>query len=429
MDNLTHSLVGLLVGEAAAAVANDSQRGLDPATKRTAMLGLMLVGSNFPDFDLFYTAFAGSKLGYLLHHRGYTHTLIGALVATLAMLGGCELWMRRQRLQPTAKDRMQLLFVALLAPLLHIAMDFTNNYGVHPFWPFYNGWLYGDSVFIIEPLLWSVAAPLALLFRSNSARYAIWLVLIGGSGLCLFSGLVPMLSGCVYLLLTALLLGLAAFASPRMALFTGVGSWLLTTLVFMMSSHIAGNRVGALAAAAFPGFRTLDHVLTPMPVNPVCWDVLLVQEDAKNAVLRRATLSLAPGLVQATQCPDGVAPNGTTAKLQPVPAPDGPAIHWKGEVTTPLEQLRTAVATSCEAQGFMRFARAPWLLFTSQTTTLGDLRYDRETGLGFAELQFASPPPPHRCTRPLPPWLPPRGDLLKDEMSSGAPPSSSVNGE
>ena len=32
--------------------------------------------------------------------------------------------------------------------LLHLGMDFLNSYGVHPFWPIQNRWVYGDSVFI-----------------------------------------------------------------------------------------------------------------------------------------------------------------------------------------------------------------------------------------------------------------------------------------
>jgi len=413
MDNLTHSLVGLLVGETAAAVATRPEPGLPAEKKRTAILGLMLVGSNFPDFDLLYTALDGSKLGYILHHRGYTHTIVGALLATALMLGICEWWMHRRQLQPAAKDPLQLLGVALLAPLLHIAMDFSNNYGVHPFWPFYNGWLYDDSVFIIEPLLWGVAAPLALLFRSIWARSAIWLVLIGGAGLCLFSGLVPLLSGCVYLAVTAALLGLATQA-PRIALFAGIAGWLLTTTVFMVSSHMAGTRIDALAVLEFPGFRTLDHVLTPMPVNPLCWDVLLVQKNATEEVVRRATLSLAPRWVRADRCPDGVASNQTTAKLRPVSAVSGPAIHWRGEVTTAIDLIRQLVDNSCEAEGFMRFARAPFLHnehVSNAPFTLGDLRYDREAGAGFAELQIVPSPLAKRCST-MPPWLPPRGDVL-----------------
>ena len=37
--------------------------------------------------------------------------------------------------------------------LTHILLDFTNNYGVRPFWPFWEKWYSWDIVFIIEPLL------------------------------------------------------------------------------------------------------------------------------------------------------------------------------------------------------------------------------------------------------------------------------------
>ena len=344
MDNLTHSLVGLLVGETATALTSAAKHaepaGLPAADKRTVLLGLMLVGSNFPDFDLFYTTLAGGKLNYLLHHRGYTHTVIGALIATVLMLGAVEWWLRRQQLRPSRKDRLQLTGAALLAPLLHIAMDFTNNYGVHPFWPIYDGWMYGDSVFIIEPLLWAVTAPLALLLRSIWSRYAIWLVLIGGTGLCLFSGMVPIAFALVFMTLTALLLGLAKFAAPRTALLAGVAAWVSTTIVFATSSHFAGSRIDAIAAADFPGYRTLDHVLTPMPVNPVCWDVLLIQRDAGNEVVRRATLSLAPGWMSARDCPDGPVATETTARMGKVHQPDSTAIRWRGETTSSLVTLR-----------------------------------------------------------------------------------------
>ena len=415
MDNLTHSLVGLLVGETAATVSTASPAGMPAAKKRTAMLGLMLIGSNFPDSDLLYTAMGGGKLDYLLQHRGYTHTIVGALLAALLMLGVCELWLRRQRLQPTRRDRMQLIGVALLAPLLHIALDYTNSYGVHPFWPVYDGWMYGDSVFIIEPLLWSVAAPLAFLLRSHFARYAIMIALAIGAALCFFSGLVLLLSSCVYLLMTLTFLSLAKYASPRTALFAGIAGWVLTTLVFATASHVAGSRMEAIAGAQFPGMTTLDHVLTPMPVNPLCWDVLLVQKDANDVVLRRAMLSLAPDIVPADRCPAGLATTKMTAPLRKVAGPDLPSIRWRGEVSTSLATLHELIATDCRAAGFMRFARAPWMNLTDvvgSTTpqpVIGDLRYDRETALGFAELLLG--PDRGRCPRHVPPWLPPRGDL------------------
>jgi hypothetical protein len=69
------------------------------------------------------------------------------------------------------------------------------------------------------------------------------------------------------------------------------------------------------------------------------------------------------------------------------------------------------VAVDCEAAAAMRFIRAPWLAEINGEPVLGDLRYDREKELGFAELALEDPPP--RCPRLVPPWQPPRADLLR----------------
>jgi inner membrane protein len=58
----------------------------------------------------------------------------------------------------------------------------------------------------------------------------------------------------------------------------------------------------------------------------------------------------------------------------------------------------------------MRFIRVPWLAMLGQATVLGDLRYDREAALGFAEVELHSPPT--HCPGWVPPWVPPRADLL-----------------
>jgi len=46
-----------------------------------------------------------------------------------------------------------LFFYACLAGLSHILLDFTNNYGVRPFWPFSEKWYSWDIVFIVEPVM------------------------------------------------------------------------------------------------------------------------------------------------------------------------------------------------------------------------------------------------------------------------------------
>src|SRR3569833_1459633 len=162
MDNLTHSLIGVVAGEAVARLTPASKGGLAAETRR-AMLGtLATVGGNLPDIDLVltYRGFVRDKLGYLLEHRGYTHTVLGCLVLATLLYVSVEGWARLRRLSLTRYDHLTLAAVAVGATLLHLGMAELNSYCVHPLWPFYNGWIYCDSVFIVEPLYWLAAAPL-----------------------------------------------------------------------------------------------------------------------------------------------------------------------------------------------------------------------------------------------------------------------------
>src|SRR6059058_1287123 len=50
--------------------------------------------------------------------------------------------------------RWGLLYLfSLVAGLTHILLDFTNGYGVRPFWPFSERWYSWDIVFIVEPVM------------------------------------------------------------------------------------------------------------------------------------------------------------------------------------------------------------------------------------------------------------------------------------
>ena len=170
MDNVTHTLIGALIGEGASRLAPPAASERLAAVRRTLFLLVMIVGSNLPDSDLIYSLGDDDKLPYLLEHRGHTHTVLGAIAGSAVMVAACAWWQRWRRARLSARDWVWLSALALAAPLLHIAMDALNTYGVHPWWPVDNRWFYGDSVFIVEPLFWASAASLAFLFRSLVAR-------------------------------------------------------------------------------------------------------------------------------------------------------------------------------------------------------------------------------------------------------------------
>ena len=127
----------------------------------------MCLAAEAPDLDIFGN-FGGPAFGFG-HHRGFTHSFLGAflvsglvvgfmyliwrsgLVAGLKSLVGRVLGRKAQyNLQP----QWGLLYaLAYLACMSHILLDFTNNYGIRPLWPFSEKWYSWDIVFIVEPVL------------------------------------------------------------------------------------------------------------------------------------------------------------------------------------------------------------------------------------------------------------------------------------
>lgn len=144
MEPLTHLLFGANLGRA----------GLN---RKTAYATLTLtLAAEAPDLDV-VARFGGSAFGFE-HHRGFTHSFVGGILVA-AFVVAFVYALHRLRGRPRAVDlpppRWGLLMVyAYLACLSHILLDFTNNYGVHPFWPFSARWYSWDIVFIVEPVLW-----------------------------------------------------------------------------------------------------------------------------------------------------------------------------------------------------------------------------------------------------------------------------------
>jgi inner membrane protein len=409
MDNVTHTLIGALLGETIARTTQRDPRGLPGEVRRNLLVATAAIGSNLPDVDLLYS-FIGGKVNYLLQHRGHSHTIFGALLLAAVAFAIARWRLARRGLSPSPHDVRWLGGVFAITPLLHIGMDFTNNYGVHPFWPLSNRWFYGDAVFIAEPLLWAACAPLALTFRTLLARLIVAAVLAIGIGLAWFSGLVPLLPAVTLIIVIVAMLLLAWRATAPRALTAGVALWLAVTAVFAVSSQVAARRIDAIAATLFPGEGLVDHVLTPMPANPLCWEIMLVQTRDHSLVARRTMLALAPSMIPADSCLSRSLSIPSSAPLQPVHGANSAELHWYGEIATDLDRLRNLVATDCEAAAAMRFIRVPWLATVGADMVLGDLRYDREKALGFAEVALQVPPV--ACPRLVPDWRPPRADLL-----------------
>lgn len=143
MEPVTHFLAGACMGRA----------GLN---RKTALATATLtLAAEAPDLDVF-GEFKGRVFGFA-HHRGFTHSFLGLLLVSAVVVGFIYLvWILRGRRSniPELRPRWGLLFLfSYLAGLTHILLDFTNAYGVRPFWPFSERWYSWDIVSIIEPML------------------------------------------------------------------------------------------------------------------------------------------------------------------------------------------------------------------------------------------------------------------------------------
>ena len=66
-------------------------------------------------------------------------------------------------------------------------------------------------------------------------------------------------------------------------------------------------------------------------MNPLCWNVLLLETNGDRYVVRRGMVSVAPALIPASRCPAMSANLATTAPLAVVGARDSAVIHWLGD--------------------------------------------------------------------------------------------------
>lgn len=232
MDPLTHFLTGACLGRS----------GFN--RKAAYATVAMTLAAEAPDLDVLW-GFRGPVAAFE-HHRGVTHTFLAT--PFIALVTTAFVWLLHCfRNKPTAAPvRWGLLwFFALIAALSHLLLDFTNNYGLRPFYPFNPRWYSWDIVFIIEPLM-LIAMILALVVPS--------------------------------------ILGLAdrEIGAKRMR-FRGRG-WAIAALIFMgvLYAVRSGEHAHALNLARNSNVTSepiLRVAAGPYPINPFQWHVIMETPD------------------------------------------------------------------------------------------------------------------------------------------------------
>jgi inner membrane protein len=154
MEPVTHFLTGACIGRSG-------------FNRRTAYATLAAtLAAEAPDLDVVW-GFAGPVLGFQ-HHRGITHTFLAAPVVALVVTGfvwvvdrvsvriSHRFFKSPKQLEPQPIRWLWIWLAAFIADLSHLLLDWTNNYGIRPFFPLNDKWYAGDLVFIAEPVIWAL---------------------------------------------------------------------------------------------------------------------------------------------------------------------------------------------------------------------------------------------------------------------------------
>jgi len=395
----------MLLAEAVCAARGETRKPV-----RAAAYLVSALANNLPDIDMVYTWVTGPPpLGYLLHHRGHTHTLLLALPGAWLLGLAAWRWFARRNADASRRERRLFLGLALAGALLHLGMDLGNNYGVHPFWPLSGRWFYGDSVFIVEPLWWAVAMPvMAEIVEWRWLKLALWVLLSAVLLVCWFVPFVGMTSRLTLLAVTALAFWVGRQASQPLRLRVVLAAALAIPAVFAFASTQAKAALREATQAAFPALTVLDIATTPMPANPACWEGLVAGEQGGQYRVLRASVALGPAAAADCKAGMDVEP---TAPVTVIPRANHGGVRWLTAYSADVADLDRLRRADCRFAAMLRFARLPYV--TASGKIAGDLRYDRGRDLDFADVPLPAGLAPGGCPRLVPGWSEPRAELFR----------------
>jgi len=390
---VTHAFVGAAMAECAV------PQGAAART-RVAMISLGVVAANAPDIDLVYTNIIEEPLGYLLHHRGHSHTLPGLVAIGLVIWAGLRLLPATRLAVQGTERRWIVLIAAALAS--HLLMDTANGYGTHLFYPFSSGWVYGDAVFVLEPWCWTLLGTTLALnarWRARAAISVITLVLVGAAG---GIGLMPH----VMVLVMLAGAGLAALAVRTWERRSRAAAVLIAVAVIFLAmpsvSRIAKRTARTLGGVA--DGNVVDVLADANPGVPWCWSVLILEKAGdgppRSLVARRATLSLLPRVWSAASCASARLAAGSGYGV-----PASSAIVWHRRWEIDVDALRALAAGDCRVRAWLQFGRVPYV----EGGRIRDLRFETPVGQNFTPMSLDGG---SGCPRYLTDWRPPRAEVL-----------------
>jgi len=228
MDNLTHTAVALFLSR------------VGPGRWSPRATAVMVVAANIPDVDAISAA--GGALNYLRFHRHLTHSLAAAPLMALAAVAFVRLVGRKPL------NWRGAFFAALLAVASHLALDYTNVYGVRLLLPFSADWLRLDTTSVIDIWIWAV---------------------------CLLALAAPFLGR---------LVGSEISSGTGRSRHHGRGwAWFAIAIIFLYNATrftLHSRAIAALGSQLYQEAVPMRVAALPDPVNPMKWRGLIETGDA-----------------------------------------------------------------------------------------------------------------------------------------------------
>jgi inner membrane protein len=285
MDPIAHTLFGAALAES----------GLKHRSRYAT--ATLLIGANLPDIDV-VSGLWGSDVE-LYVRRGWTHGILAVFVFPFLLTAAVALWhhWRSNDLPEFGAPPFRphaILALAFLAVGSHPLLDWLNTYGVRLFMPFDARWFYGDTLFIVDPWFWLLAAAGVVMARSMGWRamagWALLATLV--SVLVLGTNLVPpgvkLIWSAAVVLLVVLRWRRPSWAASRVVARAGLASLVL----YIGTAYGLGRLAESEVAKRFP--MALQVQGNPAPAVPFSHRLVVVEDDSYRIIAQDGTVHELP---------------------------------------------------------------------------------------------------------------------------------------
>ncbi|MGZ3851809.1 MAG: metal-dependent hydrolase [Flavisolibacter sp.] len=160
MDSLTHIAAGAIIGDAL----------LGKRLGKKAML-LGALAQSIPDLD-FATSFWSNASTYLLAHRGFTHSILFAVLTTIGFALLAEHYHRQHKV---SYQNWVLFFGVQMA--VHLFIDLFNAYGMGLLEPFSHTRFSLNALFVVDPffsITMAISTVVLLVLRPRIRKRVFW---------------------------------------------------------------------------------------------------------------------------------------------------------------------------------------------------------------------------------------------------------------